>query len=163
MLIKKLEIEKTKTTFIISVLKVVYLVGLVKIPTFLLTKVFREENLFVKKIPSSANSTLTSMNLKVHNQYCHFCHLRSISYSPPTFGGNEEILNTIIGGQRFPIFLFLHPLSDWFLHLCLLVPCNVQLNEYETVPYFIQLSQNLTSDCLLISVYYPVFTSSCMM
>ena len=34
----------------------------------------------------------------------------------------------------------------------------VQLNEYETAPYFIQLSQNLTSDCLLISVYLPVFT-----
>ena len=34
----------------------------------------------------------------------------------------------------------------------------VQLNEYETGPYFIQLSQNLTSDCLLISVYLPVFT-----
>ena len=27
----------------------------------------------------------------------------------------------------------------------------------ETVPYFLQLSQNLTSDCLLISVYLPVF------
>ena len=34
----------------------------------------------------------------------------------------------------------------------------VQLNEYETVPYLLQLSQNLKSDCLLISVYLPVFT-----
>ena len=32
-----------------------------------------------------------------------------------------------------------------------------QLNEHETIPYFLQLSQNLTSDCLLISVYLPVF------
>ena len=40
---------------------------------------------------------------------------------------------------------------------------KVQLNEYETAPYFIQLSQNLTSDCLLISVFLPVFTSICMM
>ena len=33
----------------------------------------------------------------------------------------------------------------------------VQLNEYETPPYFIQLSQNLMSDCLLICVFLPVF------
>ena len=26
----------------------------------------------------------------------------------------------------------------------------IQLNQYETAPYFLQLSQNLTSDCLLI-------------
>jgi hypothetical protein len=37
------------------------------------------------------------------------------------------------------------------------------VNEYETAPYFIQLSQNLTFDCLLISVYLPVFTDFCMM
>ena len=34
---------------------------------------------------------------------------------------------------------------------------TIQLNEYETAPYFIQLSQNLTWDFLLISVYLPVF------
>ena len=34
----------------------------------------------------------------------------------------------------------------------------LQLNEYETAPYFVQFSQNLTSDCLLISVFYPKFT-----
>ena len=33
----------------------------------------------------------------------------------------------------------------------------VKLNKYEKVPNFIQLSQNLRSDCLLISVYLPVF------
>ena len=33
----------------------------------------------------------------------------------------------------------------------------VQLNEYETAPYSIQLSQKLTSDCLLISVFLSVF------
>ena len=38
----------------------------------------------------------------------------------------------------------------------------IQLNDYETVPYFHQLSQNLTSDCLLILVFLPVFTSFCM-
>ena len=32
----------------------------------------------------------------------------------------------------------------------------VQLNQYETVLYFLQLSQNLTWDCLLISVYLTV-------
>ena len=39
----------------------------------------------------------------------------------------------------------------------------VQLNKYETAPNFIQLSQNLTSDCLLISVFLPVFTRFCIM
>ena len=31
----------------------------------------------------------------------------------------------------------------------------LQLNEYETAPYFIQFSQNLTCDCLLISMFSP--------
>ena len=35
--------------------------------------------------------------------------------------------------------------SETFLKIILL-----QLNKYETAPNFIQLSQNLTSDCLLI-------------
>ena len=39
---------------------------------------------------------------------------------------------------------------------------QIQLNEYETVLYCLQLRQNLTWDCLLISVYLPVFTSFCM-
>ena len=34
----------------------------------------------------------------------------------------------------------------------------LQLNKYETAPYFFLLNQNLTCDCLLISVFYPVFT-----
>ena len=38
----------------------------------------------------------------------------------------------------------------------------IQFNEYETAPIFIQLSQNVTLDCLLISVFLPVFTSFCM-
>ena len=40
---------------------------------------------------------------------------------------------------------------------------SLQLDKYETAPNFIQLSQNLTSDCLLIFVYLPVFTGFCMM
>ena len=36
----------------------------------------------------------------------------------------------------------------------------LQLNEYETAPYFIQFSQNLTWDCLLIFVFCPEFTSA---
>ena len=38
----------------------------------------------------------------------------------------------------------------------------IQLKKYDTAPKFIQLSQNLTSDCLLISVSFPVFPSFCM-
>ena len=30
----------------------------------------------------------------------------------------------------------------------------VQLNEYETNPYFLQLSQNMTSDCLFTFVFF---------
>ena len=32
---------------------------------------------------------------------------------------------------------------------------ELQLNKYETALNFIQLSQNLTLDCLLISVFFP--------
>ena len=39
---------------------------------------------------------------------------------------------------------------------------NLQINKNETAPHFIQLSQNLTSDCLLTSVYLLVFTSFCI-
>ena len=39
---------------------------------------------------------------------------------------------------------------------------QIQLNKYETAPNHIQLSQNLTSNCLLISVFLPVFTSFCI-
>ena len=34
----------------------------------------------------------------------------------------------------------------------------LQINEYETAPYFIQFSQNLTCDSLLVSVFSPQFT-----
>ena len=35
------------------------------------------------------------------------------------------------------------------LEICAIF-CRIQLNKYETAPNFIQLNQNLTSDCLLI-------------
>ena len=38
---------------------------------------------------------------------------------------------------------------------------TLQLNEYEAVPYFLKSIQELISDCLLISVFLPVFTSFC--
>ena len=34
---------------------------------------------------------------------------------------------------------------------------TIQLNKYETAPYFFLLNQNLTCDCLLISVFLPKF------
>ena len=34
----------------------------------------------------------------------------------------------------------------------------LQLNEYETAPDFLQLSQNMTSDCLFTFVFFPVLT-----
>ena len=39
----------------------------------------------------------------------------------------------------------------------------LQLNQYETAPYFLQLGKNLTLDCLLIYLNLPEFPSSCMM
>ena len=42
------------------------------------------------------------------------------------------------------------------------MPQELQLDKYETAPYFIQLTQNLTSDCLLISVFFIVFPTFCM-
>ena len=35
---------------------------------------------------------------------------------------------------------------------------EIQLNEYETALYFLQLSQNMTSDCLFTFVFFPEFT-----
>jgi hypothetical protein len=32
---------------------------------------------------------------------------------------------------------------------------HLQLNEYETDPYFLQLSQHMTSDCLFTFVFFP--------
>ena len=33
-----------------------------------------------------------------------------------------------------------------------------QLNEYETAPCLLQLNQNLTTNCLLISEFLPILT-----
>ena len=44
-------------------------------------------------------------------------------------------------------------LFTWQLALWANLKTKVQLNEYEKAPYFIQLSQNMTSDCLLICVF----------
>ena len=35
----------------------------------------------------------------------------------------------------------------------------IQLNKYETAPNFILLNQNLTWDCLLLSVFLPILAS----
>ena len=62
---------------------------------------------------------------------------------PNTFSRPSLIFNEIFNFYNWTLFLALN-----FL---------LQLNEYETAPYFIQLSQNLTSNCLLISLFLPVF------
>ena len=63
MFLKKLEIEKTKTTFIISVLKVVYLLVLVfSISNFFINKNSQGRKLSEKKIPTFGNSALTLSN-----------------------------------------------------------------------------------------------------
>ena len=60
-LLKKLQIEKTKTTSIISVLKVVKFVVLVSsISNFFTNKNSQRRKLSAKKIPSFGNSALTS-------------------------------------------------------------------------------------------------------
>ena len=35
---------------------------------------------------------------------------------------------------------------------------KTQLNEYDTAPYFLQLSQNMKSDCLFTNVFFLVLT-----
>ena len=45
----------------------------------------------------------------------------------------------------------------------LLIFQPLQLNQDETAPYFLQLSQNLTLHCLLIYLNFPEFPSFCMM
>ena len=46
----------------------------------------------------------------------------------------------------------------FFMNACGEAAHKIQLNDYETAPYFIQFSQNLTCDCLLISEFSPEFT-----
>ena len=53
----------------------------------------------------------------------------------------SDIYQTVWDGHFRPVFLL-----------------QVQLNKYETAPNFIQVSQNLTLDCLLILLNFPVFT-----
>ena len=36
--------------------------------------------------------------------------------------------------------------------------CHIQLNEFETDPYFLQLSQNMATNCLFTFVFFPVLT-----
>ena len=69
---KKLEIKKTKNTFIVSVLKVVHLVVLV----FLISNFFTNKNskgrkLSAKRIPSSGNSALLGSERGNFN-WCRF-------------------------------------------------------------------------------------------
>ena len=79
LLVKKLEIEKTKTIFIISVLRFVYLVVLVFwISNFFTNKNSQGRKLSAGKIPSSGNSAFKA-NVSQENQV--LCHvLRDHSY-----------------------------------------------------------------------------------
>ena len=47
------------------------------------------------------------------------------------------------------------PLNYWTIKKTIKKLVGLQLNEYETAPYLIQFSRNLTCDCLLISVFPP--------
>ena len=38
---------------------------------------------------------------------------------------------------------------------------ELQLHEYETDPYFLQLSQNMASDCLFTFVFFPRISLFC--
>jgi hypothetical protein len=63
--------------------------------------------------------------------------------------------------SREQILLIFWVSTKWHTYLLIskLKVNFVQLNRYETAPYFFLLNQNLTRNCLLISVNYPVFTS----
>jgi hypothetical protein len=65
LLMKKLEIEKTKSTFVISVLKVEYLVVLVSsISSFFINKMSLANKWMRKKIPSLCNLALEGFQKK---------------------------------------------------------------------------------------------------
>ena len=71
---------------------------------------------------------------------------------------NHKLIRQVILNASVMLSMTIYNAS--ILPLLSEVPHNgqkIQLNEYETAPYFIQLSQNLTLDCLLISVFLPVF------
>ena len=75
-LVKKLEIEKTKATFIISVLKVVYWVVLVSsISNFFSNKTFQANKWMRKKIPAWSNltSVLSRKECKLISFFLFFC------------------------------------------------------------------------------------------
>ena len=59
-------------------------------------------------------------------------------------------------------FVISYDLKNIFPMLLLLIDSHTAKYEYETVPYCLQLSQNWTLDCLLISAFLPVLTSFCM-
>ena len=54
-------------------------------------------------------------------------------------------------------FVFITPLMTKVSTSYQILIINLQLKKYETAPYFFLLNQNLTCDCLLISVFLPVF------
>ena len=63
MLIQKLKIQKTKTTMYTTFKTDVITVALVfLIFNFLLTKILREGNVFVEKVPTTANLALLVLN-----------------------------------------------------------------------------------------------------
>jgi hypothetical protein len=74
-------------------------------------------------------------------QYLHFC------YKNMTCPHNSLTFTFF----RHDIFLVIFSYILWRrVH-----PRSLQLNKYETAPYFSQLGKNLTCDCLLISVFSP--------
>ena len=80
----------------------------------------------------------------------------------PTFPSKNEQTNSILLLWNLFLFVFWRKLKtpkrrfeiNWPL---LKKYPELQLNTYEAAPNFIQLSQNLTSDCLLTSVFLPAF------
>ena len=95
---KKLEIEKTKPIFIISVLKLsTRWAQFVRFPTFLLIKLLREKNAFVKKKLFSSHLLLKLL---------HVLTILWIFYHTYQIGcGNRDLILALVLGQTSCLFI----------------------------------------------------------
>jgi hypothetical protein len=77
------------------------------------------------------------------------------------YNGAEVVLMNYRQLYDFTKYLYV-PISNMYrILVSVKISCEVaevQLNEYETAPYFLQLSQRMTIDCLFTFVFFPILT-----
>ena len=91
----------------------------------------------LRPLPVRTVEPLCSMHVYVYQQYNETKAYMNSHYKSIQYMKNTQNKGKIYGDSK---------IHGMYL---------VQLNQYETAPYFNQFSQNLTCDCLLISVFCP--------